>query len=523
LGNPYNTTVQVKTTATDLSSSSSYSSSITPTAATAYDVQLAGTYTGGLTFNANGASLDYGSLNDLDTTQSLVVSNSSGTAATLGLTDRSGTNQDLIDVSSGASLSIESGSGTLGIALNSYGNFNNSGTLNIASDISTANANLTVLGSGTTTITGNLVGNSSGAGTVYMNGTGILNLSGTNAIGVGQGVDQGLAVNSGTVVLQSAGAAGSSSITVGNAGLITGPNANLVVNANGATTFSNTLIVSGPGIDTISTTGTTTFSGTIKLFNNGTFVSSGSNGNLTISGAVGNGYNVILESTASALGASSQINVTSSSLNNGGIIENLGTSGALGTGVTTISANVGAANGNAVSGLVQNSATSSLILTASLNYYTGTTLVSAGSLTANSLGKSSAEVAAGASLTLQQNYAISSAASLTLDSRATASVDLAFSGADAINTLEVNGIYYAPGTYSVSQLNSYAGGSLSDFSGFGELMVESVPEPLPLSMLLAGFAFLSLGWGFRRGAPQVQSLKRLRDFSPSLPAAASRG
>lgn len=70
------------TAATDPSVGTNYSPNITPATATGNDVRFSGTY-GTLRFTdsgAGGAVLSFGTLNDLDTTQSLAISNNSTTA-----------------------------------------------------------------------------------------------------------------------------------------------------------------------------------------------------------------------------------------------------------------------------------------------------------------------------------------------------------------------------------------------------------------------------------------------------------
>lgn len=73
-----------KTTATDLSVGTNYTVTITPTAATTTDVQFSGSYNS-TTLTINGTALSFGTLNDLDTPQSLIVSNANATAGSITL------------------------------------------------------------------------------------------------------------------------------------------------------------------------------------------------------------------------------------------------------------------------------------------------------------------------------------------------------------------------------------------------------------------------------------------------------
>ena len=149
-----------KTTATDLSVGTNYTTTITPTAATTVDAQFSGSYAGGTTFTINGAALSFGTLNDIDTAQSLVISNTNATAGSITLNTASnstaGSNAaDLLFVKAGANLTLQNGTGTLALDLVNTGNIDNAGTLSLASPINITSAKVvTLTGAGSTSISG---------------------------------------------------------------------------------------------------------------------------------------------------------------------------------------------------------------------------------------------------------------------------------------------------------------------------------------------------------------------------------
>src|SRR5579862_2450214 len=160
--------------ATDLSNGANYSPAITPTAASGTDVILSGAYTS-TTLDDNGAGLVFATLNDLDATQSLVITNSNAAAGTITL--NGGSNSvapnaaDLLYVASGGTLTIQNGVGALGLVLGASGNLDIAGAANIASVISGANG-LTLTGGGTLTLSGSDVytgATTINAGTVNLN------------------------------------------------------------------------------------------------------------------------------------------------------------------------------------------------------------------------------------------------------------------------------------------------------------------------------------------------------------------
>ena len=171
----------------DLSNGANYTTSITPTAATTVDVDFAAAtnFTANSTFDANGAALAFGSLDDLNAT-ALTITNSSATAATLSLSlggtnATTGTNPaDLLYVATGASLSLTNGTaGGLTLLLANTGNIDAAGTgvVNIGTGVTITNGKtISFTGTGTTTVSGS-IGTTTGAVTVN-DSTGTTILSG---------------------------------------------------------------------------------------------------------------------------------------------------------------------------------------------------------------------------------------------------------------------------------------------------------------------------------------------------------
>ncbi len=148
---------------------------------------------------------------------------------------------------------------------------------------------------------------------------------------------------------------------------------------------ANTLTLnagSGVGINDTAGTGALTISAPVALGANQSWTN-GSGSLMSVSGGVSGSGNLALNSNGSG-----GITVSGASVNNSGTLTNSGT----GSGPTSISAVIGAN----VSGVTQNSATSSLVLSGA-NTYSGGTTVSAGTLQA---GSSTAFGASGGTLTV---------------------------------------------------------------------------------------------------------------------------
>ena len=207
-------------------------------------------------------------------------------------------------------------------------------------------------GNGTATINANIGSNVTNV--IQSAANSQLTLTGSNTFG-------GLTILAGNVNLNSNGAAGSGSITIGDA-TNTGLAASLITQQG--TTFANPIIGTGNGTNTIFATNfQNTFSGNVSL-NNGNLVLTtvGSNGNswsnMTFSGPVSGTGNIVFANLNAGGGGQANAGTTlSNSVNNSGTITNTGNN----TGTDTISGNIG---GN-VANVIENSATSPLNLTGS--------------------------------------------------------------------------------------------------------------------------------------------------------------
>jgi autotransporter-associated beta strand protein len=227
----------------DLSASANYSSTISPTAATTVDVNFAAatTYTD-TTFDANGAALSFGSLDDLNAT-ALTLTNTSGTAATLQLNlgstnATSGSNPaDLLYVASTASLSINSGSaGGLTLLLANTGNIDNAGLLSISAPVSiTGGKTITFTGAGATSVSGSFA-NTTGAVTIA-NAGGTVTFTGTNLY------TGATTVNGGTLTLDFSGSSAPATNIISSSSALTLGGGTL--NLNGKSGATNTQAFNG--------------------------------------------------------------------------------------------------------------------------------------------------------------------------------------------------------------------------------------------------------------------------------------
>ncbi len=190
----------------------------------------------------------------------------------------------------------------------------------------------------------------------------------------------GLIIKAGTVTSANANAFGSGTITLGDSAN-TGLAATLA--SNTSVTMSNPITTAGNGTNTIyGSNNAPTFSGPITLGTDLVLNAYGQNGNpgggqysnLTISGAIGGSGNLtLLEQITAGNGSTNASIKITNSVNNSGTITNTGNN----PGADTISGNIG----GSVIGVVQNSAASTLTLSGSNTYSSGTT-VSAGILKA---------------------------------------------------------------------------------------------------------------------------------------------
>ena len=197
------------------------------------------------------SSLSIGTLDDLDSSDSLTISNT-GSAADV-LTLNGGTNSvaptasDLLYVASGGTLTINGGSGStaLGLSLASAGNLDIAGTATISSII-TGTKGLALTGGGTLTLSGAntftggvtitsgtlKVGATTGLGaaanTVTVANGGTLDLNGIN-----------LTAHTGVITLNGAGPGGTGAALINSGASLTNPNGVGPITLGSASTFSS--------------------------------------------------------------------------------------------------------------------------------------------------------------------------------------------------------------------------------------------------------------------------------------------
>jgi autotransporter-associated beta strand protein len=347
-----NTAVVVNHSGSDgeLDDATTYVGGVLPSATN--DLEFSsGTYSPAIyTLGTNSTSLGIGTLDDLSLT-ALTINNVSGTADTItlngGTNSVSSTASDLIDVASGASLTIGptgtvSGTNNLSLALASSGNFDNSGTLAISSSIAlntsttgtdvltiNGNASLTgVISNGATGSVGSLVV-SNGAG---VGGTAGLSINGNNSFTGGLILQKG-EITTGSA---SANALGTGTISLGTSdnldtnGVLIRNSQQTITNAinvyGGATGNQSRVLAPGNG----SPAG---FSGAITLYDNATLTLETFNGQLTISGGITGTGNLVFDDLASR---AATFIVSTNAININGTISNV----AIGTEPVKITANI---------------------------------------------------------------------------------------------------------------------------------------------------------------------------------------
>ncbi len=217
--------------------------------------------------------------------------------------------------------------------------------------------------------------------------------NGLQKIGAGQLVLQdaintftgGLTIKAGTVACYTAGGTGgnflsSGTVTIGDTAN-TGAAAELNFNGGNYTT-TNAISVVGNGVSTISVTGySKTLSSAITLSNNLKVVSANGGGSsLTFSGGVTGTGNLVIQSNAANGANTSTITFNTGALDMTGTITNSGTGSFTGAG--NIDTTISAVIGTHVTGVIQNSANSKLILSG-VNTFTGATTISAGKVKMN--------------------------------------------------------------------------------------------------------------------------------------------
>jgi autotransporter-associated beta strand protein len=494
------------------------------------------------TFDLNGFSETLAKL-----TNGTAVTNSSATAATLTIGNAStgtGSFSGKMDVifNQGTNNSGPSGTftntGNLTFTAASTGTLLAGGTYNNVGGIVLNASTATISASGTFGNTGDVTLNSTAAitasGSFANTGNLILNANGTNAITMTTNPvnNTGTIVNSGT-------SSGLTTIAV------VGANAALnAQNSNGSLGGQPIFVAAGTGTRTISSSGPTNanFSGAVTL-NHDLVIENDAASSLgmTLSGGMIGTGNLIIngDSTTEGTMLSTQANGSATPfdidptkpLNITGTITNSGT----GTQTTIIRSNIG----SNVQGVVQNSATSPLVLDGT-NTYGGSTSVMAGSL---QLGETitlmdNSTVAFNASLS-QGNISVLGGAQFVADNVSTVTFNVqnpsTFDKITNAGTATLNGALlfnfnsaladgtaidlftgagaYASNLTSVTGTGAYAGAFAQSGSVFsqnfggqeltfdaatGDLTVTAVPEPASLTLI--GGAALAMLWRCRRAS-----------------------
>lgn len=336
-----NTANTVTNGQSDLTAAGTYSAG-SPT--TTNDVVLSSvTYTPtAFTLNTNGYNLNIGTLNDLDTTQTITINNTNGSGTTTitlngGSNSVSGTAGDLLYVKSGGTLSIGTAStGTLNLALGATGNFDINGSANIGSLIS-GSYGITMTGTGTLTLSN--TSNSYTGATTISSGTLSINsnseFSSSSGISLNGGTLQ--TTNTASITLTPVITIGTSGGTLSITGTGGAQGGRVVLNSTNNLVGSGALMISGNGtLDSSGGSGalvidkSNTYSGTITLQNGGIIeygstnaVASGATFNLgNNSGIANNGFTVSNAITVNGTGAVLFFNNSSSGTYSGPITLN---------------------------------------------------------------------------------------------------------------------------------------------------------------------------------------------------------
>jgi len=288
-------------------------------------------------------------------------------------------------------------------------------------------------------------------------------------------------------------ALGTGAITIGNAAN-TGASATLKYNGGGETTFNNAINIVGNGTNTITADDwNPTFTGNVTLSNSNLTLSSTNPSGSTIhmQGAVTGTGNITI--SANAANSSSRIEFTGGTVNNAGTITNNGT----GIGDTNISATIG----SNVTGVIQNSTTSKLVLSGSGNAF-GTTTVTAGTLevsNGSSLGTGAVTVANTGILTLGSFTSINDTGALLVDAGAVINLNFGTDTEVVGSLFSITGNQFVPiGTYTAAQLDNLYGFGAGTFAGTGSIQVTAVPEPTTWALLVSSLLVVVIATRRRR-------------------------
>ncbi len=343
----------------------------------------------------------------------------------------------------------------------------------------------------------------SGPGTLTLSprgtGTRAFILSGANTFG-------GLIIAQNEVDAANSSALGAGSVQLGTTN--SNNNTTIYITANGANITNNITVTPG-GTRTLginSSGGTSTFSGPISL-TGGTvnptlnLAQLNNNSTLNLTGGITGTGNVAF---AGGIGTRNNANITISGadVNNVGTISNLDS---VSSGTNTISANIG----SNVTGIIQNTTHSPLVVSGANTAFAGTTTVTLGTLSTSSagtLGSGNVAVAdtAGAILTLQNTASIGSSAILSFGTNS--AINMNFTGDDTLAgiTDTTTSQMLAPGTYTADQLNTFFGvSSFATTNGDPTTATFSVvPEANTWALMLGGFGTLVVFQRIRRRSSQ---------------------
>ena len=370
---------------------------------------------------------------------------------------------------------------TGGMAINSGSLIatNNAGALGAAGNVvtlgatSSSSSSATLqLGSGYTYSPSIIVaGGSTGLLTIEANGTGIGPINLTGAVTLDNNLTVALASNSIVSPFTIQGAiTGAGNLSISNVSPAS-------INFTGPLNFSGTITNSGSSIGTTTLSGgvgsnvtaiaengpgsSLTISGALTVNSGGTMLTANSNalGMLTVTGGV-NGSGPLLINDSNFTG----ITLSTTPLNNSGTITNTGS----GTGQTMISATIGAN----VTGIVQNSANSTLALGGSNSSYAAGIAINNGSVLA--YGNAGALGSASNVVTLGATSSTTNSATLLLEGNFTylPSV-IAASGSSGQLTIEQNGTTASTGLSGAVTLNNNLTVALASSVTTGSLTLQS--------------------------------------------------
>ena len=341
-------------------------------------------------------------------------------------------------------LTIADGTGTMGLALgNANGIFDiaTSRTLTINSIISQVTS-----GNGFT---------KTGGGTLVLSGANTFSGNVTILSGTVDSKTTQTTLGSGTLVIGGAGGV--------NPVFQTGVNNSNAVQVNANTTGTSIIAANGTGSGFVMSGGITLNSASLNVR---TF-SAGTTAAVTLSGGVTGTGNLLINNLSNGTAATGKVTLSGSAINNIGTVTSQGT----GPTANVISAVIGAN----VTGVIQNSATTGLNLTA-VNLYTGNTTITDGTLQISSAGSLNSGNYAGAIAVTAATSTLqySSSAAQTLSGNITGAGSLTKdTGTASTLTLSGTNSYSGATTISAGTLRLGAGGTAGSLNTNSAISVAS--------------------------------------------------